>query len=164
MIAERGGTSKVEGSKPHLQEVVATKLKVLKHLPTGDLSLIVLKGHLLIEELLHDVVANRTKNRQSVIDARLGFFQLAQIAKALTYEKGFDPIWEAIFALNSLRNTFAHTLDTPDLEKKLRAFARAAAPNNQAEAEKLVLADPEKQIGDGIEFMCGALSALAFVV
>ena len=147
-----------------LQDVVTAKLRVLKHLPTGDLSMIVLKGHLLIEELLHAIVSSRTKNPQSVLDARLSFFQLGQIAKALTYEQRFEPIWDAIFALNSLRNTFAHTLDTPDLDKKLCAFARAAAPNHQAEAENLVRTNPEKQIGDGIEFMCGALSVLAFVV
>ena len=144
-----------------LQDVVDMKFRVMKHLPTSDLSLIVLKGHLLIEELLYTIVqSSLTAHPASIVDARLSFYQLAQIAMAATYEERLANVWNAIFAVNKIRNTLAHNLEPKNLEKVIRAFARAAAPNT-SQAEKLVLADPEKQIGDGIEFICGVLAAVA---
>jgi hypothetical protein len=143
-----------------LRDLVALKLRVIQHLPKGDLSLIILKGHLLIEELLYVIVKGGVKHPESVEDARLRFSQLAHLARAITYEDRLRPVWDAILAINTLRNMFAHDLYTTRLEDNLRLFARAVAGNNP-DAERVVLADPEGQIRTSIEFICGALSGIA---
>lgn len=143
-----------------LRNIVDVKLRVIQHLPDGDLSLIVLKGHLLIEELLYTIVKGAFKHPESVDQAGLRFYQLAHVARAIAYEDSLRPVWDAILAINTLRNTFAHDLETKKLEANLRQFAHAVAGNN-AEAERAVLADPEGQIRKSIEVICGALCGIA---
>lgn len=140
--------------------LVNLKLRVIQHLPKGDLSLIVLKGHLLIEELLYVIVKASVKHPESVENARLRFSQLAYLARAIAYEDSLRAVWDAIFAINTLRNMFAHDLETKRMEENLRHFARAVAGQN-SDAESAVLANPEGQIRGSIEFICGALSGIA---
>jgi len=142
-----------------IRNLVDLQLRVIQYLPQGDLSLIVLKGHLLIEELLYTIVKGAVKHPESVEDARLRFSQLACLARAIAYEDRLRPVWDAVLAINTLRNMFAHDLDTKKLETNLRLFARAVVGNN-ADAERAVLADPEGQIRGSIEFICGALSGI----
>jgi hypothetical protein len=142
-----------------LSNIVDLKLRVIQHLPAGDLSLVVLKGHLLIEELLYAIVERAVKHPESLEHAGLRFFQLAHLARAIAYEDRLRPVWDAILAINTLRNMFAHDLETSKLEANLRLFARSVAGNNP-DAERSVLADPEGQIRGSIEFICGALAAI----
>lgn len=146
--------------KTALKEAVDAKLRVMKHLPQqGDLSLIVLKGHLLIEEILFAIVESSVKYPDAIRSANLRYYTLASIAKALSYEDRAAPIWDAVFVLNALRNTFAHNLEPRDLEDKLRQFGRALS-GGSPEGERLAVADPEGQIVASIEFMCGYLSGM----
>jgi len=140
-----------------LQQAVNAKLRVVKHLPPdGDLSLIVLKGHLLVEELLFILVRSAVKYTEAISAANLSFYNLASIAKALFYEGHLGPVWDAIFELNTLRNTLAHNLEPPDLEKKLRCFGQVGS-GGHAVAGNLVLSDPQSVIGNSIAVICGVL-------
>jgi hypothetical protein len=96
-----------------IRSLVGLKLRVIQHLPEKDLSLIVLKGHLLIEELLYVIVKGAVKYPDLVEDARLSFSQLAHLARAISYEERLRPIWDAIFALNTLRE-YLNSADLPD--------------------------------------------------
>jgi hypothetical protein len=144
-----------------LRDLGDVRLRIMEHLPTNDLSLIVLKGHLLIEELLYAVLGKSLAAHPiSIFDAGLSFYQLVHIAMAVSYEDRLANIWNAIFALNKIRNTLAHDLEAKDLEKDLLAFTRAFVPDHR-EAEKLVLADPERHLGESIEVICGVLWGIA---
>jgi hypothetical protein len=71
------------------------------------------------------------------------------MAKALVYEEGdLDSIWDSIFDLNQLRNSLAHNLEPPDLEKKLRRFFRGGSGG--PEADKFVAAEAQKPMRDMI--------------
>jgi hypothetical protein len=143
-----------------LKQVVGAKLRVMKHLSQqGDLSLIVLKGHLIVEELLFTVVTSAVRYPEALTSANLSFYQLASVAKAFFYEDSVAPIWDAIFELNKLRNALAHNLDLPDLENRLRRFGRVGSGGN-AEAGDLVVAHPASVMAGSIEFMCGVLAGL----
>ena len=140
-----------------LQQAVDAKLRVMKHLPQdGELSLIVLKDHLLVEELLFILVQSAVKYPEAINSANLSFYNLASIAKALFYEGRLGPVWDAIFELNTLRNTLAHNLEPPDLEKKLRRFGQAGS-GGHAEAGNLVVSEPQSVMGDSIAVICGVL-------
>ncbi len=81
-----------------------------EHMPeTDDLTLVVLKGHLLIEELLVDLVHLALPHAEYLEPARLSFHQLACVARA-SLPQASDPAWELVLSLNSLRNDLAHNL------------------------------------------------------
>ena len=64
-----------------------------------EILLIVLKGHLLVEELLLNLVCARVKHPEAIDSANLSFYTLACLAKALCFEERFKELWEAVFKL-----------------------------------------------------------------
>jgi hypothetical protein len=68
-------------------------------------------------------------------------------------------IWDAIFELNTLRNTLAHNLEPRDLDSKLRRFGHAGS-GGHPEAGHLVVDEPERVMAESIEVICGALSGM----
>lgn len=97
--------------------------RVRKHLPAGnDLTLIVLKGHLLAEEALDDLIRFYCKQPEHLDDVEIGFFIKARIARALSGHIVWTGLWPLIEALNSLRNAVAHKLETPKLRDRVTKF------------------------------------------
>jgi hypothetical protein len=91
-----------------------------EHIPdTDDLSLIILKGHLLVEEMLVELSNLLFPNPTFLEKANLRFQQLANIVHAAEPMKPDDKCWELIFALNTLRNDLVHKLESPKLEIKI---------------------------------------------
>jgi hypothetical protein len=88
-------------------------------MPSGDLTLIVLKGHLLIEERLFDLVEHRMKAPPKLGDARLRFPQLVHLARAIHGGEDLDKVGQVLLALNSLRNDLAHRLESKDLHARI---------------------------------------------
>ena len=93
--------------------------RYLQLLPdTDDLILVTLKGHLVVEEILHAIVKSHCSFPEHLEDTRLSFLQLANLTKALinlpTTSKSVFP---AILKLNKLRNHLAHNLSSNLAEK-----------------------------------------------
>lgn len=80
---------------------------------------VLLKGHLLIEEALSEVLAQYVFHREHLAEARLTFAQKTQLARALCLRKNTFGEWDLISAINSLRNDLAHRLNSSDRDKKL---------------------------------------------
>lgn len=96
-----------------------------KHLPKGDdLTLIILKGHLLVEEHLYDLVSQHLERPLCLKKAQLSFAKLRWIAEGLTYDSADRWVWRAISQLNTIRNDLAHSLEPPNFEKKLQELFR----------------------------------------
>ena len=90
-----------------------------EHMPdTDDLALVVLKGHLLVEEVLVELTDLVLPHSQELDNARLTFYQRACVVKAAIPSKP-DDCWPLVFALNSLRNDLAHNLEPPKLQAHL---------------------------------------------
>lgn len=87
----------------------------------SDVVTLILKGHLLVEEALFAAVQTKFPHPQYFLDANLRFAQLLSIAKGLFFTEECAPVWDAIQALNSVRNRLAHTLEpsvgTEELKK-----------------------------------------------
>lgn len=93
-------------------------LRYDEHMPEDDdISLIVLKGHLLIEEMLLDLASLALEHPEYIKKVRLSFHELACMVRALISENSDDKCWEVILKINSLRNKLAHKLDPPDLQR-----------------------------------------------
>lgn len=91
-------------------------------LPAEDLTLAVLKGHLLVEEALEEVVVAHCKNPHLVQEQQVNFATKLLFARALTGAEELSLVWSACKRLNSLRNALAHKLDHPDTQKRLLTF------------------------------------------
>ena len=95
-----------------------------EHMPdTDDLALVVLKGHLLVEEVLVELTGLVLPYSQDLDNARLSFYQRACVIKAAIPSKP-DDCWPLVFALNSLRNDLAHNLEPPKLQAHLLELFR----------------------------------------
>jgi len=95
-------------------------LRYDKHMPdVDDVSLIVLKGHLLIEEMLLELAVLIVEQPKHLHEANLSFHKLACIVRALIAEKPDDKRWELILDINSLRNQLAHKLEPHDLDRRI---------------------------------------------
>lgn len=135
-------------------------LRLAKHLPSvDDMTLIVLKGHLLIEEQLISILDSSLKYPKALDKARLTFAQRLSLVKALKYRHENGWVWEAIGKLNSIRNDIAHKLEPSKLNEKIKEFFRfikASVPidlgmNN--ENERI-----ESRLRSALAFLHGVLS------
>jgi hypothetical protein len=82
----------------------------------------VLRGHLLIEQMLEAMLLPWFPQPEYLHEARLGFHQKLNLAHALNVRHRHEPIWRALGALNALRNDFAHRLTSAQREQKIRTF------------------------------------------
>ncbi len=91
-----------------------------EHMPdTEDLSLIVLKGHLLIEEMLIDIRDKLLPNAEYLDSINIGFYQLLSVVRSAVESKHDHKSWDLIIEFNKLRNKLIHNLEPPKLESLL---------------------------------------------
>jgi hypothetical protein len=95
-------------------------LKFWKHISLGtkDETLIVLKGHLLLEDLMREYCASKVKHEKSLDDAKLSFRNVLHLTKAFQEHQPENWVWAGLSMVNSLRNKLAHNLEPKDYEKK----------------------------------------------
>ncbi len=97
--------------------------RVLQHLPeSDDLTLITLKGHLLVEEALDSIIQNHCKDKTALQGVEIGFYVKLKLAAALIGDPNLSGGWTMVEKLNSLRNALAHRLEHPLAKKRLNAF------------------------------------------
>jgi hypothetical protein len=111
-------------------------MRFMKHFPfEGDDVLVVLKGHLLIEELLWVFVTDNVSNKDALKklkdDHNFGFAHLANFAKALNPNKDFNWLWPAIIKLNRIRNGFAHNLEPKGIVDRKKEFIDYVQANDK---------------------------------
>lgn len=114
-----------------------------KHFPrTGDLTLIVLKGHLLIEEEINDLLIHLTKNIKHLDKADVTCYQKICLVESLLLSGSIKgTCFETIEKINSLRNKIAHKLEPNALEAKVRNVINCMFPDIKDD-----LTDTDKQI------------------
>jgi hypothetical protein len=130
----------------------------VKHFPSGsDLELQVLKGHLLIENILRELVDTGLRSPEAIRGARLTFHQVACLARGLTQHAEIEPWnWTVVGKLNSVRNELAHQLEQSQLIAKvaeLISFAKSANPSIEDDRKALGLPD-----GNDFELVVMSLS------
>ena len=104
-----------------------------------DLSLIVLKGHLLIEVMLHELGRLTTRHPQYLKQADLSFSKLAHVLRAIVMSRPEDECGSLILQLNSLRNKLVHKLNPDDLRaavSKVLEIDRRAQPFDDIRLDK----------------------------
>ena len=145
--------------------------RIEHHFPDGaDLTLQVLKGHLLVEELLRQIFDLLLANPRALQGDRGTSFECHQIiclVEAITPHSSLEPwVWSAAKRLNNLRNDLAHNLEPKALDQKVKALITFVTHDNGVVKGILDrLGTPE-----GMKFkavilaMCGCLSSLKALI
>ncbi|WP_162917474.1 hypothetical protein [Dongia deserti] len=118
--------------------------KHLRHV--DETTLVVLKAHLLIEEMLDSIISSFVFHPKFIEAANLRFAQKISVARSMSLDEHENEMWEIAVKLNSLRNELAHALDSPKRTAKTQAvidlyFRLSADARNplQGQPEHIVL-------------------------
>ncbi len=101
-----------------------------KHMPPSrDITLIILKGHLLVEQVLADILDSELPHSKAIYDARISFSNRLAIVKSIYGTDNTFP-YGVIENLNSLRNQLVHSLEPKDMQTKLDDFINKVKQSN----------------------------------
>jgi hypothetical protein len=101
----------------------------------SELSLIVLKGHLLLEQLLTALILHYARPSADLREARLQFSQKVALVRAFVIFPFPSEFWGLLKVINQLRNDFSHELQPKKLEEHLKVI-RAMAASHRKTTEK----------------------------
>ena len=97
--------------------------RIKTHLPkTNDLTILTLKGHLLVEEVLDEIIHAYCLQPSHLDGVDIRFQVKARLARALIGDVLPESMWAMVDALNSIRNDLAHRLESQKLRTKIEAF------------------------------------------
>ena len=90
-------------------------------LPTsGSLELLILRGHLLVEEALTELISTRCYRPEMLLECQLSFFQKLQLVQAMLSVVGLmEPDVQFLRGFNRVRNILAHTVEPRDIEARI---------------------------------------------
>ena len=122
-------------------ELSERSVRFMKLLPVGsDRELILLKGHLLIEEVITEICVASLNSSNPVginIGSNTMFAQKLNICWALNHDRLADNIWCALKELNSIRNAMAHQIEPKGIDEKITSFVQKILSNSGFRAEVL---------------------------
>jgi len=128
------------------------KLKL--HLPiTKDPTVVILRGHLLIEELLDNIISLHLKKPSALKDARLTFFQKMRLVQGLLGYGKDDSTLKTIKALNKLRNQISHRLPDDTLINKMNPVLQEMFEDDYDQIPEDIYSK-SKALRKGIIFHC----------
>lgn len=93
--------------------------------PGADIEMILLKGHLLIEELLQRMIKSLVSCPNELPEARFTFHHRLCLAKALrnpSIQPELEWVWDGVQKINNLRNLMVHNLTPKSFRQKLDDF------------------------------------------
>jgi hypothetical protein len=147
------------------------------HFPrrSNDFTLVVLKGHLLLEESVNHLLAALLRKPEAIESANLRFRQKLCLIRALAPEGAKrleDPegpgwlfrILDAVEKLNTIRNRLAHHLDHPQIEALVRDFlSLCEEPEDPDEPDEREAAPLIRRLKQSIVFVCTACEGISAV-
>ncbi len=101
--------------------------RFIELMPLGeDQILTILKGHLLIEELITELLKIKLEQSGNPLDIKVGsntmFAQKLNLYWAIAqHDLEFD-VWCFLKELNSIRNKMAHTVEPQGIDEKVKSF------------------------------------------
>jgi len=87
-----------------------------------DISQIVLKGHLVIEETMTEAIGRFVFHKDIIESANLRFPQKLALCRAMTISEHESNMWDVISAINTLRNYLSHSLNIEKRSQKINSL------------------------------------------
>lgn len=93
---------------------------------TSDQTLVViLKGHLLLEELVRHIISERVKNPKALLLGRFDCYNAICFAQALVGDEAEEALWQHLRALNKIRNNIAHNVEPKNFTNTIIEFVNS---------------------------------------
>lgn len=143
---------------PALQHSQTRLLEILRE--RDPLLDIILRSHLLVEELLRDLATAYAFSPDYISSLRLTFHQKLQLARAFNARHVDEPIWKAIAALNSLRNDLAHRLTSDEREQRVRLFITSVNEDLPKEVEVYAGESTVEEVALALSYIVGSLASM----
>jgi hypothetical protein len=110
--------------------------RLINHIALDRPALMVLKGHLVIEEKITIAIENFMFHPEHLEDARLTFAQKIAISRSMSLDEDKNTMWDLITKLNTLRNRLAHSLKGEPRAKAMAALRDAYAKERDGKLEE----------------------------
>ncbi|MBN8818305.1 MAG: hypothetical protein J0I80_06250 [Sphingomonas sp.] len=110
-----------------------------------DTIVIVLKAHILIEELLDGIISTFVFHAEPLDEARLSFAQKLHLARAMSLREQDNSMWKIGVSYNSQRNDLAHNLDSPKRVAKILALQNLYREEEKGNPEALKVLEEGEQ-------------------
>lgn len=97
----------------------------LRHLPEDvvhPIEVLVLRGHMLIERQLIQLIERDVAKPEALNLERMTFSSKISLAEALRGNQTRPWLWEALRGVNKLRNSFAHKLEDDNRQSHIATF------------------------------------------
>jgi hypothetical protein len=117
---------------------------------SDDVSLVILKLHLLVEEQVRAYVDERLRNPEALKAAKLDCHQAICLAESLAGESIQPGFWEVARKLNELRNKIAHNLEPSGVLERMRNINSMLGQNLKGSA-------PPSEVLEQFEFSISML-------
>ena len=122
------------------QVVLAERaIRFMKHFPAGaEQDLMILKGHLLIEELLTEILSTSLENDNPVnieVGRNTMFAVKLNLCWALNKTGLSHLVWSSLKELNSIRNSMAHSVTPVGIDSKISKFVESILPHTDFKFE-----------------------------
>ena len=108
-----------------------------------QLSQVVLKGHLVLEQALVRIISTFVHHPDH-LPSRLQFAQRVSIARSMSLDQADNSMWKLVLALNKLRNTLAHSLDSEARKNAYKSLKQAYEFETPAANRPLETAKPHE--------------------
>ncbi|HIF5549479.1 TPA: hypothetical protein ACX3CU_004689, partial [Vibrio parahaemolyticus] len=110
-------------------------IKFSQHVqPNEDMTALLLKGHLLAEEILREMLYLNLKKPEALKGSqgtRFDFHQVVCLVEATSnISESKNWIWSASKKINKVRNTLAHNLEPDGLDHRLSDFIKIVESNS----------------------------------
>jgi hypothetical protein len=126
----------------------------------ADLDIIIIKGHLLIEGYLDNILTASYVTRSKLGKLSLSFNQKLLIANSLCKKSSEDAVWEYIKEINNIRNNIAHNFWSPKRETLVdKALLTHLSLLDEQLSEKTKKLTVEGQIRSSFFIVIGFLDA-----
>lgn len=102
---------------PDLAEIQARYLDELKYV--DDVAQIVLKGHLVMEELMTEAIGRFVLHSEFIEQAKLQFHQKLALCRSMSVDEHGNNMWNLIAKINGLRNHLSHSLNDEARNQRL---------------------------------------------
>jgi|SRR2546427_3075843 len=137
----------------HLSQILKTE---------DDFISIVLRGHLVLEELLYSAIAAHCPASDYLRKANLRFPQLVALLRALEKLPAVPGwLWNALAELNALRNSLAHRLEPADLRARVDRFVGTIPRDSEGDKRFPPPASPKEAVTRALHYMLGAMGVVS---
>lgn len=101
-----------------------------------ELALVVLKGHLVLEEQLERILGTFVFHRKHLEAADLSFYKKVCLARSVSLDEPENSMWELVLAVNALRNELAHALHSEKRQKKFERLKTLYVAENDVSPDE----------------------------